>query len=132
MSLLCYRCGESLEALSLPLSRLDLCPVCEVSLHCCRMCAHYAPRRPTACDEEDAIEVRDKTGANFCDYFAPTANAFSGTELAAEQAAKAKLDALFGGGTAAAAQSKTDAGNGATAEDPTAAALREADALFKK
>jgi hypothetical protein len=132
MSLLCYRCGESLEALSLPLSRLDLCPSCEVSLHCCRMCTHYAPQRPTACDEEDVIEVRDKTGANFCDYFAPSPDAFSGTELAAEQAAKARLDALFGGSTAASAKSKTGAGTAPAADDPTAAALREADALFKK
>ena len=132
MSLHCYRCGESLDALSLPLSRLDLCPACEVSLHCCRMCAHYAPRRPTACDEEDAIEVRDKTGANFCDYFAPRPDAFSGAELAAEQAAKAKLDVLFGGSAPTPAKPKTDGGTAPAAGDPTEAALREADALFKK
>lgn len=127
MSLRCYRCGESLAALSLPLSRLDLCPACEVSLHCCRMCVHYAPQRPTGCDEDDAVEVRDKAHANFCDYFKPSPDAFSGAELAAEQAAKAELDALFGGAKAPdapASEPQPDAS--------TAAALREADALFKK
>ena len=91
----CYRCGESLAALTLPLSRLDECPKCRVHLHVCRMCERYAPRRPKGCSEEDAPEVRDKKGANFCDYFKPHANAYQPAEQQAEEAARAQLDALF-------------------------------------
>ena len=92
----CYRCGSSLEALSLPLARLDLCPGCGVELHVCRMCRHYAPSLPDACDEEDAPEVRNKTAANFCDYFKPSPTVFDGREQRAEKKARAELDALFG------------------------------------
>jgi hypothetical protein len=93
----CYRCGASLVALSLPLSRLDLCPACGVELHVCRMCSHYAPAKPDACDEDDAIAVHNKTTANFCDYFAPDSAAFDGREQQAENEARRKLGALFGG-----------------------------------
>ena len=95
MSLSCYRCGESLEHLSLPIARLDLCPACGVELHVCRMCRHYAPSAPTGCDEEDAIEVHEKARANFCDYFEPSAEAFDGREQAAEEKAREALAALF-------------------------------------
>ena len=92
----CYRCGASLAALSLPLARLDLCPSCGVELHVCRMCSHYAPTKPDACDEEDAIAVHNKTTANFCDWFAPDPAAFDGREQQAENEARRKLSALFG------------------------------------
>jgi hypothetical protein len=39
----CFRCGASLAALSLPLSRRDECPECTASLHVCRMCRHFDP-----------------------------------------------------------------------------------------
>ena len=73
----CYRCGASVAALTLPLARLDECPQCHVHLHVCRMCERYAPRKPKGCSEEDAIEVRDKKAANFCDYFKPTPRAYA-------------------------------------------------------
>jgi len=91
----CYRCGESLAALSLPLTRLDECPKCRAQLHVCRMCERFAPRLPKGCTEDDAPDVRDKKSANFCDYFRPSAKAYDPSELTAEQAAKAQLDALF-------------------------------------
>jgi hypothetical protein len=100
----CYRCGASLAALSLPLGRLELCPSCGVELHVCRMCGHYAPAKPDACDEEDAIAVHNKTTANFCDWFAPDAAAFDGREQQAENEARRKLSALFGGAGESAAR----------------------------
>lgn len=132
-ALVCYRCGASLAALTLPLARLDLCPDCGVDLHVCRMCLHYAPREPTGCDEEDALEVREKTRANFCDYFEPTATAYHGTEQAAERQARAALAALFGddaGGAAGAAP----AGPSSKDAEPASgdADLDAANALFKK
>jgi hypothetical protein len=59
------------------------------------MCERYAPRKPKGCSEDDAIEVRDKKGANFCDYFKPSARAYDPTEQQAEQAARSVLDDLF-------------------------------------
>lgn len=120
-ALRCYRCGASLAALSLPLSRLDLCPDCSVELHVCRMCRHYAPGKPDACDEEDAIEVTNKTTANFCDYFAPNPEAFDGREQRAEDKARSELAALFG-------ESSTDADE---SRDPADGPLSEAERLFR-
>ena len=91
----CYRCGEALAKLSLPLARLDECPKCRVHLHVCRMCVHYAPRKPKGRSEDDAIEVRDKKAANFCDYFKPDPRAYNPAEQEAENAARSALDALF-------------------------------------
>lgn len=119
----CYRCGQSLEALSLPLGRLDLCPACGVELHVCRMCLHYAPSLPDACDEDDAIDVRDKAAANFCDYFRPHANAFDGREMRAEEAARLKLQALFG---------QTDDAPASGIAPETDSTLSAAEKLFKK
>jgi len=137
----CYRCGESLAALSLPLARLDQCPACSVDLHVCRMCTHYAPGKPDACDEEDAIEVANKTAANFCDYFAPDPDVFSGREQRAEDAARRQLDALFGGdagkgaGKKASGDGAPGAGGkaaGAGSETSADAALEAAEKLFRK
>ncbi len=91
----CWRCGEPLAKLSLPLARLDECPKCRVHVHVCRMCIYYAPSKPKGCREDDAIEVRDKKAANFCDYFKPNANAYNPAEQTAEQAARSALDDLF-------------------------------------
>jgi hypothetical protein len=116
-SLRCYRCGESLERLSLPLARLDECPACGVQLHVCRMCVHFAPGRPDECNEDDALEVRDKRRANFCDYFAPDPNAFSPEEIEAEGAARKKLAALFGEDTGAPPDDAAKSGAWSAAED---------------
>lgn len=96
----CYRCGTSLEALSLPLSRLDECPECSVALHVCRQCEHYDPRVPRQCKEDGAEDVTEKSRANFCDWFKPGFDVFDGREKAAEDRAKAEFEALFGGGAA--------------------------------
>ena len=137
----CYRCGDSLEALSLPLSRLDLCPGCGIELHVCRMCRHYAPTKPDQCDEDDAIEVTNKTTANFCDYFVPAATAFGGEELSAENEARRRLAALFGEagvgdpGVRDPAVGGGEPGTGEAAgpaDSDTAKALAAAEKLFRK
>ena len=120
----CYRCGASLGGLSLPLRRLEQCPDCEVELHVCRMCTHYAPARPKQCDEEDAEEVRNKTAANFCDFYQPAKGRLDPDLQSAEARASAELDALFG------TPGPAEAGPGAEikADD----AFTDAEALFKK
>ena len=40
-SLVCWKCGASLAAPSLPLRRLDVCPACEAELHACKLCEFY-------------------------------------------------------------------------------------------
>ncbi len=120
MKLSCYRCGHSLEALTLPLSRRDECPECHVDMHVCRMCVYYDPDVPKACTEDDALEVNEKARANFCDYFKPSDTAFTPGEMEAELAARVQLDSLFGDG-------------GAEPESPSGdAALSAAEDLFRK
>lgn len=121
----CYRCGSSLTELSLPLGRLDECPACETQLHVCRMCVHYDPTEPKACTEDDAIEVRDKKGANFCDYFKPSDRAYSPGEYEADLAARAELSALFGEEPLKPPQADSDDG-------AELSPFEEAEALFKR
>ncbi len=134
----CYRCGAGLEALTLPLARLDECPACGVQLHVCRMCVHFAPGRPEDCDEEDALEVRDKRSANFCDYFVPSTKAYSPGEQQADAAARERLASLFGEAAAQTPRTSeppTDtAQSSASGQTPSAgeAARRAAEDLFKK
>ena len=119
MSLVCYRCGAGLDKLSLPLSRRDECPACRVELHVCRMCVCYDAAVPKACTEDDALEVHNKTGANFCDWFKPKPDAFTPEEIEAERAARGELAALFG-----------DAQTGQAASGGDSAAMERAKALF--
>lgn len=98
--ILCYRCGQSLAALSLPLSRQDECPYCQVYLHVCRMCTHFDRDVPRQCREDDADDVVEKERLNFCDYFAPNVDAFDPAGKSAADKAQQKLDSLFGDGDA--------------------------------
>lgn len=111
--LLCYRCGKSLAALSLPLSRFDECPACSVYLHCCRMCRFFDAAVVEQCTEDDADEVRDKIRSNFCDYFKPGADAFDPAPAAAEERAKSALGTLF---SDASGDSSNDARDDANAQ----------------
>lgn len=121
----CYRCGADLSKLTLPLSRRDQCPVCEIDLHVCLMCSLYDPRVPDQCTEEDAADVREKARANFCDYFVPNENAFAPGRMTAQQRAEANLNSLFGGS----ASSSTPTAVGPAAVDDS---LQDAEALFKR
>ncbi len=94
--LLCYRCGESLASLSLPLSRRDLCPSCGTELHVCRMCVYFDPAATDQCREDDAERVREKETANFCDWFAPASGRFDSRQKVAADRAGEELSALFG------------------------------------
>ena len=97
-SIACYRCGESLAALSLPLSRRDQCLSCHADLHVCRMCRLFDSSVPRQCREDDADDVTDKEAVNVCDYFEPSADAFDPARKAGSDAARATLDSLFGDG----------------------------------
>ncbi len=75
-SISCFRCGASLAAMSLPLSRQDECPECSVYLHVCRMCKDFDPSVPRQCREDGAEDVTEKDRVNFCDWFSPSEAAF--------------------------------------------------------
>ncbi|MCB1844658.1 MAG: hypothetical protein KDI09_16975 [Halioglobus sp.] len=114
----CYRCGASLESLTLPLSRQDQCPDCSRYLHVCRMCLHFDRSVARQCREDDAEEVMDKEKANFCDWFVPAAGCFTAKDADPAARAGRELAALFGDG-----ERTADAGD---------AAGRAAEDLFRK
>ena len=94
--LVCWKCGGSLSALSLPLSRRDVCTSCGVDLHVCRMCMDFDPNVADQCREPTADTVYDKQRANFCDHYRPKAQAWQGQDGSEVDAARAALDKLFG------------------------------------
>ena len=93
--LLCWKCGASLEKLTLPLARRDECASCRAELHVCRMCVEYDTAVAKHCREPTAEEVSDKQHANFCDHFRPRPKAWTPPAAAADQA-RAELERLFG------------------------------------
>jgi hypothetical protein len=105
----CWNCGETLDDLPRPISRHANCPKCFTEVHCCRMCRHFdVTIRPGQCAEERAEPPLNKEVANFCEWFEPRSGAFSAQRPAREDAARAKLDALFGRGDAAPAPRSAD------------------------
>jgi len=96
----CYKCGEELE-FDVKIGRRDVCPNCHAYLHCCFNCEYWDANVHNQCTENRAEFIRDRAEGNFCLYFTfkkPPEDA------AAEQnEAKAKLDAMFGGGKKGAA-----------------------------
>ena len=90
----CWKCGASIAELTLPLRRLEECLSCETELHVCRMCQFYDRNVAKHCQEPIAEEVKDKTRANFCDYFTPRPGAYIPVDPVAA-AAKSELASLF-------------------------------------
>jgi hypothetical protein len=95
-TLVCWKCGADLSALSLPLSRRDECKKCGADLHVCRLCGDYDEQVAKKCREPVAEEVNDKTRANFCDYFAPRSNAYQASDTSSADRARLELERLFG------------------------------------
>jgi len=94
--ILCYRCGESLAQLSLPLSRRDQCPACSADLHVCRMCQYFDASVTRQCREDGAEDVTEKARPNFCDWYKPSSSAFDPSQQSAADDARDALAALFG------------------------------------
>lgn len=99
--LVCWNCGASLADVPRPISRHASCDRCFNELHCCRLCRHYDPQRTLQCFEDRADPPLQKENANFCDYFSPRANAFEGATADRSDAARSRLDGLFGKSDAA-------------------------------
>jgi hypothetical protein len=93
--LICWRCGQSLIDLSLPLRRLDACKACRAELHVCKLCVEYDTAYAKHCREPTAEEVRKKDEANFCDFFKPKANAYVARDRGEADRARSALEDLF-------------------------------------
>jgi hypothetical protein len=117
--LLCWKCGIPFGDIPLPLSRFAECKSCGAKLHVCRQCEYYDTSVANHCRETIAEEVKDKTRANFCDYFRAKPGAFRITDGGAAASAAAELESLFGLAT------------GSAPKPPSADASREElDRLF--
>lgn len=121
----CWNCGKPLDDLLLPVSRHEYCPSCAEAVHCCRMCALYAPTRPDQCLEERTEPPTDKTAANFCEFFVLRETSPAEAAPQGDAAARARLDALF----AADADEPTGT-DGGRREDPESRARSRLDELF--
>jgi hypothetical protein len=60
------------------------------------MCEFYDTSKAKHCREPVAEEVKDKTHANFCDYFRPTPTAYRPEATSAAEKARSELESLFG------------------------------------
>ncbi len=114
--LVCWKCGASLQAIPLPIGRRAECLACGAELHVCRLCRHYDPRKAKQCRELAADEVKNKTRANFCEWFQPKAAAFAAS-MDSSGPARDTLDSLFSGNAA---------------PQPESDALSDLDKLFGK
>jgi hypothetical protein len=127
----CWSCGGSLEAVLLPFGRAESCPACEVWLHCCRQCVHYAPGASKDCREPMVEEVHEKEAGNFCDYFKPRAGLSAAGDPAAA-AARARLASLFGGAAPPAPKSPAPQSPAQAPPPASGAADSEAEAARRK
>jgi hypothetical protein len=93
------------------------------------MCHFYNPHLPDACAEDDALQVKEKARANFCDYFKPSDNVYSSTEMDADLAARESLGALFEEAPTIASELPSETHDQASPSDN---ALKIAESIFKK
>jgi len=95
----CWKCGASVaDYLLAPgrrVARQAECPHCRAQLHACRACVFYDTRVAHQCRETVAEEVKDKTRANFCDYFQYSDDAYKPAAADAEDATRKALEDLF-------------------------------------
>lgn len=89
------------------------------------MCRFFDAHESTKqCTEEDAEEVRDKSGSNFCEYFDPRPDAFDAARRNESQRAAQQLQSLFG---------DESPGDGARSPDKDQQqVIDDAEALFRK
>lgn len=93
---ICWKCGQALTGVIMPMSRREECGQCGADQHVCKMCCYFDERGRGDCTEERAEEITDRERANFCDYFKPVVRAASGAGNQQAEDARAQLAALFG------------------------------------
>jgi len=88
----CHACGADYDATERVGFR-DVCERCDADLHVCLNCRFHDPGAANACREEQAETVVEKNRANRCEWFQPGGGGRESGQ--GEEAARAKLDALF-------------------------------------
>jgi len=119
----CPSCQKS-NAFSGTLAFREEC-ACGQELHACVTCRFYDRYAENECREPTADPVKDKTRRNLCEEWNAASEDASSTSEAAR--AKAKLDALFKGGSTSSADAPAPAASSSV--DDAKARL---EALFKK
>jgi hypothetical protein len=119
----CYKCKEEL-VFDVKIGRRDMCPNCSAYLHSCLNCEHHDKNVHNECKENQGEFIRDRSEGNFCLYFAFRTLDEGGRTV--EDDAKARLNALFGGGAPAGAPTESAP---VSREDAARAKLED---LFKK
>ena len=76
----------------MPVGRRDECEHCGADLHSCLNCKFHDTGSYNECKENQAIVVREKERANFCDYFVWQGKSYEGDKA---QSLKEAADALF-------------------------------------
>ena len=94
LSFSCWRCGELLQDIPMPLSRTETCRHCQADIHVCKQCNFYDTSKASHCGEPIAEHVNDKTRANFCGYL--IVNTDIAVNPQANSQASDDLNALFG------------------------------------
>ncbi len=93
----------------MPLSRLSVCLKCSAELYVCKLCEFHDPKLRQNCLEDRAEHVQEKEHANFCEFFRPRPGAHQPRDQSKTEAAKAQLEALFGGAQPEATAAKDSA-----------------------
>jgi hypothetical protein len=81
----------------MPISKYAECLSCRAELYVCRMCRFYDTGVAQDCSEPMAEEVKEKTRANYCEFFQPRADAYEPAGDAGKGGELDTLNALFGG-----------------------------------
>ena len=123
----CYKCEEEL-VFDVKIGRLDTCPNCSAYLHSCRNCRFWSLAAHNQCTENQGEFIRDRESGNFCNWF--QFRVMGEDTSASVNAAKSKLDALFGGSGAKTSGVAPVAPG--PAPSPEAVAKARLDALFGK
>jgi len=116
----CFKCGEELQ-FDVKIGRRDMCQNCYAYLHCCKNCQFWDQSVHNQCLENRAEFIRDREEGNFCLYFTFKGQDEGGVSEA--EAAKARLEEMFGSG------STSGPNKAPQSEDDARARL---DALFRK
>jgi len=96
------------------------------------MCVEFDTTKAKHCREPIAEEVRDKTSANFCDFFKPREGAYVAPNVAELDRARSGLDALFGSATSSPKPGAVASPAAAPAASPAADESRQRlEDLFK-
>jgi hypothetical protein len=122
----CYKCEEEL-VFEVKIGRLDTCPNCEAYLHSCRNCRFWSKNAHNECLEDKGEFIRDREAGNFCGHFEFRRMTEDGMDE--QDSAKARLNALFGGGGD---KAKPGWATPSSDGDPEDAARSRLEALFKK